>query len=230
MKQGVFYGVGVGPGDPELMTLKAVRILEQCPVIAAPQTKNGEMLALRIASGAVDLSEKTVVPLAFSMSRDPAVRQESHSAAAEAIQVWLDKGVDVAMPNLGDVSIYATCAYVMEILKARDYETAMVPGVTSFCASAARLGLSLTKMDGGLHILPGSAETEAALELEGTKVLMKSGAQLPGVLEALERRGLLEKSMLVENCGLPGEKVYPHLSRQAPSPDTGYFATLIVGE
>ena len=67
MKKGVFYGVGVGPGDPELMTLKAVRVLERCPVIAAPRTKSGEMLALDIASAAVDLGEKTVVPLYFSM-------------------------------------------------------------------------------------------------------------------------------------------------------------------
>lgn len=228
MKQGVFYGVGVGPGDPELMTLKAVRVLERCPVIAAPQTKNGEMLALRIASGAADLTGKTVVPLSFSMDRDPAVRQESHEAAARIVRSWLDQGQDVAMPNLGDVSIYATCAYLMELLKTWGYETVMVPGVTSFCASAARLGVSLTEMDQGLHILPGSADTESALDLPGTKVLMKSGRQLPAVLEALDRRGLLESSMLVENCGLPGEAVYPDLSRQAPPPETGYFATLIV--
>ena len=91
MKQGVFYGVGVGPGDPELMTLKAVRVLERCPVIAAPRTKNGEMLALRIASGAADLTGKTVVPLSFSMDRDPAVRRASHEAAAETVRSWLDR-------------------------------------------------------------------------------------------------------------------------------------------
>lgn len=229
MRQGVFYGVGVGPGDPELMTLKAVRVLERCPVIAAPRTKNGEMLALRIASGAADLTGKTVVPLSFSMDRDPAVRRESHETAAETVRAFLDRGQDVAMPNLGDVSIYATCAYVMELLKDWGYETMMVPGVTSFCASAARLGVSLTEMDQGLHILPGGADTESALDLPGTKVLMKSGRQLPAVLEALGRRGLLGSSMLVENCGLPGEAVYPDLSRETP-PETGYFATLIVRE
>ena len=70
MKKGVFYSVGVGPGDPELITLKAVRTLERCPVVAAPQTKNGEMLALAIARQAVSLEGKTVVPLHFTMSRD----------------------------------------------------------------------------------------------------------------------------------------------------------------
>ena len=72
MKKGVFYSVGVGPGDPELITLKAVRTLERCPVVAAPQTKNGEMLALSIAQQAVSLEGKTVVPLHFTMSRDKA--------------------------------------------------------------------------------------------------------------------------------------------------------------
>ena len=228
MRKGVFYGVGVGPGDPELMTLKAVRLLERCHVVAAPQTKNGEMLALRIASGAVDLTEKTVVPLSFSMDRDPDVLQETHRKAARTVAEFLDRGEDVAMLNLGDVSIYATCSYLAELLRRQGYETEMIAGVPSFCASAARLGVSLTEMDQGLHILPGSADTEAALDLPGTKVLMKSGRQLPEILRRLESRGLLAESMLVENCGLPGEAVYPDLSRETPAEHTGYFATLIV--
>ena len=80
MKKGVFYSVGVGPGDPELITLKAVRTLERCPVVAAPQTKNGEMLALSIARQAVSLEGKTVVPLHFTMSRDKAQQHAAHHA------------------------------------------------------------------------------------------------------------------------------------------------------
>ena len=117
MRKGVFYGVGVGPGDPELMTLKAVRLLERCRVVAAPQTKNGEMLALRIAAGAVDLKGKTVVPLSFSMNRDPAVLEQTHQRAARTVAEFLDRGEDVAMLNLGDVSIYATCSYLAELLR-----------------------------------------------------------------------------------------------------------------
>ena len=83
MKKGVFYSVGVGPGDPELITLKAVRTLERCPVVAAPQTKNGEMLALSIARQAVSLEGKTVVPLHFTMSRDKAQQHAAHLAAAQ---------------------------------------------------------------------------------------------------------------------------------------------------
>ena len=220
MKKGVFYGVGVGPGDPELMTLKAVRVLERCPVIAAPRTKSGEMLALDIASAAVDLGEKTVVPLYFSMEREKAVQHAAH----------LDEGRDVAMLNLGDVSIYATYSYLMEILKDQGYETVMVPGVPSFCAVAARLGVSLTEMNSPLHIAPGGMALDEVLDQPGTKVLMKSGRQMPAVLDALAERDMLGKSMLVQNCGLPGETVYPDLSQSRPEGGHGYFSTVIVKE
>lgn len=230
MRQGVFYGVGVGPGDPELMTLKAVRVLERCPVIAAPRTKSGEMLALDIASGAVDLREKTVLPLYFSMERDREVQRAAHLAAAEAVREHLDAGRDVAMLNLGDVSIYATYSYLMEILKAQGYETVMVPGVPSFCAVAARLGVSLTEMNGALHIAPGGMDLDEVLDLPGTKVLMKSGRQLPGVLDALAARNALGRGMLVQNCGLPEETVYADLSQSRPEGRHGYFSTVVVKE
>ena len=111
---GTFYGVSVGPGDPELMTLQAVRRLENCPVIAAPQTPKGGMLALDIAKGAVDLSDKTILPLRFAMSLDPAVQKAAHIEAARAVKEYLDAGQDVAMLNLGDVSVYATFGYLQD--------------------------------------------------------------------------------------------------------------------
>ena len=230
MKKGVFYGVGVGPGDPELMTLKAVRVLERCPVIAAPKTKSGEMLALDIASAAVDLKEKTIVPLYFSMERDKAAQHAAHLDAVEAVRPYLDAGQDVAMLNLGDVSIYATYSYLMEILGGQGYKTVMVPGVPSFCAVAARLGISLTEMNGPLHIAPGSMALDEVLNQPGTKVLMKSGRQMPAVLDALAARNALGKSMLVQNCGLPEETVYPDLSQSRPEGKHGYFSTVIVKE
>lgn len=229
MKKGRFYGVGIGPGDPELLTLKAKRVLEETAVIATPQTASGQTLALDIAAQAVDLKGKTILPLPFSMAREEVTLRAAHEQAASEIEGYLAQGQDVAMLNLGDVSIFATYSYLMDILKARGYETVMIPGVPSFCAVAARLGISLTTMNAPLHIYPaGSAEE--GLELPGTKVLMKSGKQLPRVLKTLEDHGSLSGSALVSNCGLPGEQVYPDLAQFQPEQNAGYFATIIVKE
>ena len=229
MRPGVFYGVGVGPGDPELMTLKAVHILERSPVIAVPQTKGGGTLSLDIAARVVSMEGKTVLSLYFTMEREASGRQAAHDRAVDEIAHHLEQGQDVAMPNLGDTSIYASCCYLMELLRQRGFETVMIPGVPSFCAAAARLGVSLTDMDAPLHIIPaGAVPLESALVLPGTKVLMKAGGHMPEVIFALRERDLLDKSAMVCGCGLPGEEVYPTLEH---SPETaGYFSTIIVKE
>ena len=224
-KQGVFYAVSVGPGDPELLTRQACRVLEVCDVIAAPRTKAGRMLALDIAGGAVDMRGKTILPLDFTMAHDAAVREERYRTAAGAIEAVLSAGRDVAMVNLGDVSVYATAYYILERVRSDGFETVMCPGVTSFCAVAARLGRSLTRMEEPLHILPGSAELDSALALPGTKVLMKSGSAIRETVDALERHGLAARAGMVADCGLETEQVYTDL-RQLPE-EISYFATIV---
>lgn len=230
---GTFYGVSVGPGDPELLTLKALRCIEQCPILAAPRTAEGRMLALEIVKGAVDVSGKTILPLQFAMSRDAAVLRASHETAASAVRPFLDARQDVAMLNLGDVSIYATFGYLQEILQAQGYATAMAAGVPSFCAAAARLNQPLTGgMDAPLTIAPGSRADEV-LDAPGTKVLMKTGRQLPALLDTLDAHGALSRSALVCSCGLPDETIFPDLSTARPPQDgskAGYFATVLVKE
>lgn len=229
MKKGTFYCTGVGPGDPELLTLKAVRTLEHCPVIAAPQTKNGETVALDIVRQAVPLEGKTILPVSFTMERDRSLWQAAHERAADLIEQHLAAGRDVAMPNLGDVSIYSTSGYLMELLRARGFDSVMIPGVPSFCAAAARLGTTLVSGSASLHILPGSGEAVTPLlELPGAKVLMKAGRRFPQLVDALRKTGQLERSSLVEDCGLPGERICRDLA--APPEDIGYFATIIVKE
>ena len=223
---GTFYAVGVGPGDPELLTLQAANILKRCPVIAAPQTKSGQMLALDIARSALDLREKEILPLSFTMSREPALREESYQTAARQIEAFLQKGLDVAMVNLGVVSIFATAYYILERIREDGFRTVMAPGVTSFSAVAARLGCSLTQIDAPLHIIPASADLDRALQLPGTKVLMKSGSAIHETVQALERAGLLDRAALVADCGLPTEQVYRDL-RELPE-NLSYFATIIV--
>ena len=229
---GTLFGVGVGPGDPELLTLKAVRVLASCPVIAAPQTGASDTLALDIVSQVVDLAGKEVLRLPFAMVRDAAQREERYGEAVARIEEHLRAGRDVALVNLGDVSVYATFGYIAERVTARGYAVEAVAGVPSFCAVAARLGESLTTMGEPLCLVPGGAmPVSEALALPGTKVLMKTGSQLGRVLEALDREGLLPQSALVRDCGLPTEGAWrgDELRELARDPQAaGYFATLVV--
>ena len=150
-KQGILYGVGVGPGDPELLTLKAERVLKACPVVAAPRTREGRSLALDIARGAVDLTEKSLLFLDFAMSRSERTLADTHRLAARQVLEQLAAGLDVALLTLGDVSVYSSFCYVMDLVRAAGYETVMIPGVPSFCASAAALGRSLTEGGDPFH-------------------------------------------------------------------------------
>ena len=217
-KTGTFYAVSVGPGDPELLTLQAVRTLERSAVIAAPQTASGHMLALDIARAVVDLRGKKILPLAFSMSTDAGTREACWRAAADAVEAALDAG--------DDVSLYATAYYILDLIRADGYVAVMLPGVTSICAVAARLGRSLTRMEEPVHILPGSADLADALRLPGTKVLMKSGRAIREAVDAIAQAGLLDRAALVADCGLPTEQVCEDL-RQLPE-QLSYFATILV--
>ena len=222
--------MSVGPGDPELLTVKALRIMEQSPVLACPRTKNGEMTALNIVRQAMDVSGKEILALDFTMSRDKSVQKAAHERAADKVCHCLEQGKDVSMPNLGDVSIYSTYCYLMELVRKRGFETVMVAGVPSFCAVAARLGISLTEKDRPLHIAPGSSELEEVLHWPGNKILMKSGRQMPEVLRAIDQYADLEKSAMIQNCGMTEEQVYPNLQEKIPEEHTGYFTTVIVKE
>lgn len=229
MDNGTFYALGVGPGDPELLTRKACRILANCPVIAAPRTASGEMLALDIAKGAVDLTGKEILPLEFAMARQVSARQAGYRKAAEQIAAVLESGRDVAMVNLGDVSIYATAYYVLDVVRSMGFRTEMVPGVPSFCAVAAALGRSLTEPEAPLHVYPaGKTDLDAALVQPGTKVLMKSGSAMAATAQALDRQGLAGKAAMVADCGLPTEQVFQTMEDLPEK--ISYFATVIVPE
>lgn len=224
---GTVYGVSVGPGDPELMTVKAIKTLERCRVLAVPVTHKGNSLALEIVSELVGISEKELLTLPFPMTTDPATLRKNYALQAERIAQILADGEDVAFICLGDVSIYSTFAYIGDILREKGYPVRMIPGVTSFCASACALGVSLTAINQPLHIVPaGSKELSDVLRLPGAKVLMKSARQFSDVRSAVISSG--QCAYATVDCGLESEKLYRNLADMPEDP--GYFTTIIVKE
>lgn len=220
---GTFYGVSAGPGDPELLTLKAVRIIKECPVIAAPRTKSGNMIALSIAGQIVDMTGKTVIPLDFPMKQDNTAQHENHCRVAEQLAVYLGNGQDIAMLSIGDVSLYSSCTYIAAELVKMGFETKMCAGVPSFCAAAAELNIPLSEGSEPLTIIP--AQYEAAREMlgrDGTIVIMKSGKKLSDIKEMLSGE---ETVFAAENCGFPGQKLYRHIDEIT---DCGYFTVMII--
>lgn len=230
MTYGTLYGVGVGPGDPELLTLKAVRLIRQCPVVAVPRSGAGEVAAWNIARQAVpELEQKERLELDMPMTRDAARLEAAHEAAAQAVLERLRAGQDVVFLTLGDPTVYSTYAYLHKRVRREGLDAQMVPGVPSFCAAAARLGRSLAEGAQPFHVIPASYEgMETYLDWPGPKVLMKAGRSYEKVAQALREKGLYEKTALVKRCGMEGEEVYPSLDQVRG--ETAYFSILLVDQ
>lgn len=224
MARGVLYGVGVGPGDPELLTLKAKRIITEADVIAVPDKGSGERTALKIASSLVE--GKPLLLCAAPMVRDQAQLESAYRRNAEQIIAYLDQGKTVAFLTLGDPSIYSTYLYTHRLVVEAGYETQIIPGVPSFCAVAAALGGGLCEGSGRLLIVPASHRDMAdCLSVDANLVFMKAGREIGKLREALAEHGLLDRASMVENCGMEGERVFP---RFADAEDSGYFSVVVV--
>jgi len=229
--KGKLYGVGVGPGDPELMTLKALRIINRTNIIAVPDTGSESNVALEIAAKAADLGMKEILRLHMPMTKDSNALNASHDEAARVVTGKLDAGGDVAFLTLGDPTIYSTYMYVHKRITEAGYETVIIEGVPSFCAAAAKLGISLCEGPQALHIIPAAYQYENVTQLSGTRVLMKSGKVFHTVLEQLERDGLPDKAMMVERCGMNGERIYHNLREiREIDEEKSYFSIIILKE
>lgn len=227
MNQGKLYGIGVGPGDPELLTRKAVRLMKECDVIAVPKGGSGEQTALNIA--AEFIAGKPILHCDMPMTRDKQILNACHDKAADDICALLDDGKNVAFLTLGDPAVYSTYWYVHRRVQARGYIVEIVPGVPSFCAAAARLGQALCEGSQMLHIIPAShSSTQEGLALPGNKILMKAGRSILEVRDLLEAEGKLDTAALVERCSMEGERVVRDL-RELDDP-TGYFSIILVRE
>ena len=222
---GKLYGVGVGPGEPELMTLKAVRIIEHCDIIAVPGTEKESTLSYRIAKNVIDgLDKKECLCLSMPMTRDRDELDKAHRLATDKVIDKLKDNKDVAFLTLGDPTIYSTFIYIMRLVKDAGFETEIVSGVTSFCAGSALIHDSLADEEESIHIIPRLDDVDEILGLNGTKVIMKASKNYRKLLDGLKQRGLEAK--MICNAGLDCEVVYESVSCFPDEID--YFSIIII--
>lgn len=196
-----FYGIGVGPGDSELLTLKGLRIIKECDVIISPTaTEGGESIALNIVKEYID-ENKEVRVLHFPMSRGG--KDEKIRYAYEVIEKYLEEGKNVAFLTLGDPYVYSTYIYLLTHFKDKDYEVETVPGVTSFCAAASIVNRTLVIGDEPLMIVPASSLDK--IKDEKFLVIMKVYRKEEEVINFLEDKGF--DYVLVSRAGREGQKV-----------------------
>lgn len=211
--------VGLGPGDPELVTIKGQRAIEAADVIFAPRSRaDEESRTLRIAQPWIDPQRQQVVQLTLPMVRASKRAADTYRAVAEEIGAALAREPGEHVRGvyllLGDPLLYGTFTYIWGELVARNpaLDVTIIPGVTSFAATAAQVGLPLSMHDEQVAIVPASDQTDTA-ELHrlcadfATVIVMKVGRVLPQVVAALDELGLLERAIYAEYVGMPGERI-----------------------
>ncbi|MFR2838459.1 MAG: precorrin-2 C(20)-methyltransferase [Zhenhengia sp.] len=224
--KGKLYGVGVGPGDPKLITYKAVETIQKCQVVAVPKSGNSEQVALNIAKEFI--KNQTLIDCYMPMIRDKQALRKQHEEVVSEFKGYLDKGQDIAFLTLGDPTIYSTYMYIHRLIKEMGYETEIIPGISSICSVAAALNDSLCEGSDCLHIIPASYKgKEDYLDLEGTKVLMKTGKSMEKVKQHLKEKGLYERARAVECASMPNEKIHESLDTVEES---SYFSVIVVKE
>lgn len=227
MIKGTLYGIGLGPGDSELITVKAWRLLSTVEVIAYPKPSSGESFARKIAAPFIppDVRELAVT-IPMSVSPDPA--QAVYDKAAIAIAAQLDNGRHVAFLSNGDPFLYSTFMYIHERLKEK-YEIVIVPGVTSMTAAAAAARQPLAARNDIVKILPApldDAHLEAEIRTGDTLVINKVGRHFARIKALIERLGAAGRAQVIENASTEYEVARPLTA--IPGDDQPYFSTIII--
>lgn len=249
---GVLYGIGVGPGDPGLMTLKAINTIKACDIIAIPAVSKEECYAYSIVQAVLpEIEKKHIMCTPFPMIKDKEKLDISHNKIYSDIVCELLAGKNVAMLTIGDPSVYSTYMYIHKRVIQAGFTAVMISGVPSFCAAAARLGISLGEMRDEIHIIPASYDVRDTMGYGGTCVYMKSGKKLAELIEVLRttdgsdtktdeeadmclsdvnsKGGIRKKKMTVygvTNCGMESERVYRGLDELTEA--KGYLTIVIV--
>lgn len=223
---GRLYGVGLGPGAPDLLTLRAARLIERASVIAYPTLAGGESFARSIATDLIPAgAEEIVLDVPMTLERAPA--QSAYDAGAARIAAALEAGKDVVCLCEGDPFFYGSFMYLFARLSER-FEVEVVPGVTSVAACAARAGMPLVARNERLTILPGplpEAELTARIADAESLAILKVGRHLPKLREVIGRLGLMDRAVYVERATLPNEVVLPLAEAPEAAP---YFSMILI--
>lgn len=232
MALGILYGISVGTGDPELITVKGLRLLQKAPVIAFPAGVGNQWgMAEQIISPWLT-ADQHKLPLSFPFVQDEQVLLRAWQEAAEQVWQYLQRGQDVAFACEGDVSFYSTFTYLAQTLSQLHPEAIVqtVPGVCSPMAAASALGLPLTVRSQRLAVLPALysvGELERVLEWADVAILMKVSSVYEQVWQVLAKHNLLEQAWIVERATLPTQVIYHNL-RDRPQLSLSYFSLLLV--
>ncbi|MBW4418912.1 MAG: precorrin-2 C(20)-methyltransferase [Myxacorys californica WJT36-NPBG1] len=229
---GTLYGVGIGTGDPELITLKGLRILQRSPVVTFPAGVGNQQGTAEAIVASYLRAEQIRVSITFPYTQDEAVLSEAWQAGAAQVWHYLSQGQDVVFVSEGDVSFYSTFTYLAQTLQRQHSEVKVetIPGICSPLAAAAALGIPLTIRHQKLAILPALytvSELETALRWAEVVVLMKVSSVYPQVWKILEQHQLLGRSYVVERATSQHQKIHSDLIN-CPTLELPYFSILII--
>lgn len=223
---GKLYGVGLGPGDPELMTLRAHRLISGAEVVAYPTLAGGDSFARSIAAAVIpDGAREIAMDVPMTTAREPA--QAAYDMGAAEIAAVLDGGQDVVCLCEGDPFFYGSFMYLFARLAER-YDVEVVPGVTSITACAARAGMPLAARNERLTVLPGplpEAELRARIDGAESVAIMKVGRHLSKIRGVIDELGLTGQAAYVERASLPEEVVCPLVEAPEEAP---YFSMILL--
>ncbi len=223
--------VGVGPGDPELLTLRAATVLARCRAVFHPGARDDAGFALEVVAGRLH-PEAVVTGMALAMRRGPDDGSVGYDRVAQALAATVQAGRDAAFLTEGDPMLFGSGSYVAEHLRriAADVPVEIVPGVSAIGAAAARLGWPLAQKDAILTLCPATYHEDdigAILDRGGSSCWLKAAGVLPRLVEELQRRDRLDRAALVERLGRPDERIFRRLE-DALDKDLSYFSLVLV--
>lgn len=232
MKRGICYGVSVGPGDKELITLEALAVIEQADVIFLPSFPKEECKAYQIVREMIpEIDKKDIIAETFIMSRDASVKGQRHDEIFTKVCQLLNEGKQIAFLTLGEVTLFSTYLYIHEKLLTHNYDSILINGISSVQAISAKLKRPLALNDDELHIFPNANNLEYKLSFSGTKVFMKTRKNIEEVICKIQKYAQNnEKADVygISNCGMPGEIVANNADELSKL--TGYFTVIFVRE